>query len=165
MPYFVLSKNQILFSQSENVPCLSHHFSFITLSNTVSGQSIPVTITKFLRGHSNFENVYTPSSHLRHPNGLDLSLHALALKLIRQLGIVGVDTENIARLCFFKSFKKSVKSRFELASNARTCSAGESSRRRVVLIFLSVLLLDVSAFVDGRHAFDGVLPPSRRRSH
>ena len=66
------------------------------------------------------------SSHLRHPDSLDLSFHTPALKLIRQLRIIGVDTENIPGLCFFNSLKKCVEGRFELASNARTRSTGET---------------------------------------
>ena len=126
MRTFMLSKNQVFFSQTKSNLCLSHHLSVMTFSNATSSQSIPVTITEFLRGHSNFGNVYTTSSHLCHPNGLDLSFHTSALKLIRQLGIIGVDTEDIPGLCLFNSLKKSVKGRLELASNARTRSASES---------------------------------------
>jgi hypothetical protein len=60
--YFMLSKNQVFFSQTKGGPCLCHNFPFMTLSKAASSQSIPVMITKFLRGHSSFENVYTSLS-------------------------------------------------------------------------------------------------------
>ena len=111
--HFMLSKNQVFFSQTKGGPCLSNHFSFMTLSNAASSQSIPVTITKFLLGHSYFKNVYTMSSHLYHPNS------PFTLQPSSWFGS-WESLEDIPGLCLFNGLEKSW---FELASNARTCMA------------------------------------------
>ena len=106
--YFVLSQNQVSFSQTKGSPCLRYHFPFMPLSDTTSSQSLLVTFTKFLQGHPNFKNVYTMFGHFRHSNGFDLSFHAPAFELVQQLGIVGVDTEDVSGLRLVDSLKEGI---------------------------------------------------------
>ena len=110
-------------------------------------------------GHTDGERVCASLGDLWQTNTPDLALDRAPLQLIGELGIVGVDTEDVPRLGFFQSLKEGVESGSELAGDA----GGTASRRRCIgFLVFTFLLVDIS---QGGCGLDRVLPPGGGCSH
>ena len=110
-------------------------------------------------GHTDGEHVCAPLCDLWKTNAPDLSLDRTSLQLIRELRIIGVDTEDVPRLCFSQGLEEGVKSGSELAGDA----GGTTSQRRCIGVLVFTLF-----FVDiakSGCAFNRVLPAGGGCSH